>query len=94
MNHNLPLFIGWDIVYDELSMSHLTNSLSSIASQTSLSPLLPPGSVTHANDIDPQNFIQFHFQIGFFRESVTVQQTNLTLQTVKELACLVLEKQV
>jgi len=77
-------------------MNSLSTSLSSIASGSSTSPLLPHGTLshTHINEVDVQNFIQFHFQIGFFRESVTVQQTGLTLQTLKELACLVLEKQV
>ena len=70
--------------------------MSSIASGSSTSPLLPHGSVshTHINEVDPQNYIQFHFQIGFFRESVTVQQTGLSLQNLKEMACMVLEKQV
>lgn len=43
---------------------------------------------------DPILDIQFHFQIGFHREHVVVSRSDLTMTTVKEMACQALKNQV
>ena len=75
-------------------MNNFGGSLSTIASAGSAA-LSSSGSVNHINDLDAlAPHIQFHFQIGIFREPVTISLTGLSLQLLKEYACAVLEKQV
>nr|CAB3264283.1 serine/threonine-protein kinase D1 [Phallusia mammillata] len=71
-------------------------SLGSHSQGGSSSPLIPSRtSLNSESDTipDPILDVQFHFQIGFHREQVVVSRSELTLSSVKDLACQVLVSQ-
>ena len=73
----------------------MNSNAGSLLSLNSTTPLLGSNSSGLVNDVEsPCPYIQFSFQIGFFRESMTFPLNGLTLQGLKEIACQVLEKQV